>query len=506
MKNKSQCAAAATISISVLFAVLTAVILVDSPAWASDWSMAGHDPAHTGWNRTEIDLAPPFVDVEYPMLPHTAGLSAHDGIAYLTCREDTNSVVAMAIETGGILWETLIPGSGGSASNTAAIADTLLYVGGQHGDALLCLDTRDGHIVWQREMGSLYMLQPVLQDGEIYTNAWHDSLYALDARTGSTLWGRPSSGSPTPAVVGDTLFAAVGPDSLYALNRCSGSPFWGVCLPVARCFLITRYSLLYFRSGLDTVHAVRRRDGSVKWARTFPGESISDDTCGPFAIADGALYVSIWTDGAGFGRVYRLDAWTGGTEWEHVFDQEGTFTPVVANGLLYVGTWGGQTWDALEIYVLSAETGDEVDHFPGMGANYIVSEGSLIVRGISDNGGIMNANTTVLGKGPSSGPDRPRGTCLGQNAPNPVNPSTRISYRVATKGARVKITVFDLRGRCVRTLVDGYRPSGDHVVVWNGRDDDGRTAPSGVYLYRMSTSDSKSPGTASTTRKMVLRK
>ncbi|HOX26165.1 MAG TPA: FlgD immunoglobulin-like domain containing protein [Candidatus Krumholzibacteria bacterium] len=73
---------------------------------------------------------------------------------------------------------------------------------------------------------------------------------------------------------------------------------------------------------------------------------------------------------------------------------------------------------------------------------------------------------------------------LAQNTPNPFNPSTTIAFTLP-HGGRVSLRVFDVRGRLVRTLVDGERAAGAHAVDWNGRDDRGAQAASGVYLYQL---------------------
>jgi YVTN family beta-propeller protein len=88
-------------------------------------------------------------------------------------------------------------------------------------------------------------------------------------------------------------------------------------------------------------------------------------------------------------------------------------------------------------------------------------------------------------------------TRLLQNAPNPFNPSTAIGYEVGAAG-RVKLHVFDVSGRLVRTLVDREMPAGSHLVRWDGRDDQGRALGSGRYFYRLRT------GTTIVTRDMTL--
>lgn len=71
-------------------------------------------------------------------------------------------------------------------------------------------------------------------------------------------------------------------------------------------------------------------------------------------------------------------------------------------------------------------------------------------------------------------------------SPNPFNPMTTIEFMIATEG-RVRLRVYDLRGRLVAILVDEVLPSGRHEVEWNGRDTDGREVASGGYLSRLET-------------------
>jgi hypothetical protein len=86
---------------------------------------------------------------------------------------------------------------------------------------------------------------------------------------------------------------------------------------------------------------------------------------------------------------------------------------------------------------------------------------------------------------------------LEQNVPNPFNPATVIQFSIA-KPARIKLRVFDLSGSLVRTLVNAWREPGVYGEVWDGRGDDGKQLPSGVYFYRLETGD------VVATRKMVL--
>ena len=67
--------------------------------------------------------------------------------------------------------------------------------------------------------------------------------------------------------------------------------------------------------------------------------------------------------------------------------------------------------------------------------------------------------------------------------PNPFNPSTTISYSLPNNSS-VKLDIYDVAGRKVRSLLDEGKSAGYHNVVWNGRDENGRGIASGMYLYR----------------------
>ena len=94
-------------------------------------------------------------------------------------------------------------------------------------------------------------------------------------------------------------------------------------------------------------------------------------------------------------------------------------------------------------------------------------------------------------------PSTPAVTFLAQNAPNPFNPATTIRFGLARQG-RATLSIYDVSGRLVRTLVDGPRSAAVYRETWDGRDARGNAVASGVYFYRLRA------GTFSETKKMVL--
>jgi hypothetical protein len=107
--------------------------------------------------------------------------------------------------------------------------------------------------------------------------------------------------------------------------------------------------------------------------------------------------------------------------------------------------------------------------------------GSLNVSSVEDDGAVVSAPFALF-----------------QNAPNPFNPRTTIEFNVPTAAQPVSLRIYDLRGRAVRTLVEGTVSAGRHRVVWDGRDNRDNPLASGIYTYALTR------GGERLTRKMLL--
>lgn len=86
---------------------------------------------------------------------------------------------------------------------------------------------------------------------------------------------------------------------------------------------------------------------------------------------------------------------------------------------------------------------------------------------------------------------------LRQNYPNPFNPATTIRYRIA-KSEPVELTIYNLMGQKIRTLVNEVQSAGAHLAHWDGRNGQGQLVGSGVYFYSLKA------GNFIHTRKMIL--
>jgi hypothetical protein len=119
---------------------------------------------------------------------------------------------------------------------------------------------------------------------------------------------------------------------------------------------------------------------------------------------------------------------------------------------------------------------------------------------VSDSSSLHLYDLSGIPTGVDEAPVRlPAGFALGQNYPNPFNPSTTIRYSLARR-ERIVLDVFNILGQQVRTLVDAEQSSGEHSVIWDGRNKSGHPSATGVYFYRLSAES------YSETRKMILLK
>ena len=88
---------------------------------------------------------------------------------------------------------------------------------------------------------------------------------------------------------------------------------------------------------------------------------------------------------------------------------------------------------------------------------------------------------------------------LEQNYPNPFNPSTQVRYALP-EASKVSISIYDMMGREVRSLVNGSMDAGYHTALWNATNDNGNPVSAGMYIYTIQAGDFRQ------VKKMILLK
>ncbi len=139
----------------------------------------------------------------------------------------------------------------------------------------------------------------------------------------------------------------------------------------------------------------------------------------------------------------------------------------------------GEILDDVHAKLLSADASDFNGSFVVVRFDFVTDVGD----GLGDNG------TTL-----------PTIFALHQNYPNPFNPTTTIEFSLP-KRSDVELTIYNMLGQKLRTLVSESMQAGEHSLVWDGQDNSGSSVASGMYLYRLKVGEN-----ISQTRKMVLLK
>ena len=89
------------------------------------------------------------------------------------------------------------------------------------------------------------------------------------------------------------------------------------------------------------------------------------------------------------------------------------------------------------------------------------------------------------------------------NYPNPFNPTTTFSYSLANE-SKVSLTLFNVKGQKIKTLVNENQAAGIHQVIWDGTDDHGKKVSTGIYFSHCDVNNGESDYTS--VKKVLLLK
>lgn len=215
-------------------------------------------------------------------------------------------------------------------------------------------------------------------------------------------------------------------------------------------------------------------------------------------LANNSNTPGIATDGV---NVYWTETVTVNGKVNKVSVNGGTVT-ALASGLYY--PWDVAV-DAANAYWVENTSNGAVKQVPLNGGSVTVLASGLAepvaiaidnayVYWIERNGGGTGSGTLKkVAKGSTSIDEEqevslPKSFELYQNYPNPFNPETMIEYALS-KDSPTKITIYNILGKKVRVLVEEYETTGEKRVLWDGKDDQGQDASSGIYFYRIQAGD-----------------
>jgi photosystem II stability/assembly factor-like uncharacterized protein len=231
----------------------------------------------------------------------------------------------------------------------------------------------------------------------------------------------------------------------------------------------------FYPSGVNPQHLYKTTDGGVTWVETaYPdyamvlkfydealGLAIPGDQVIYRTVDGGATWTPLTTPHAGWG----IDIEFSSEDPAHIW--------MVAGDRLFYSSDTGNTWSEQ----LTVTNGRD-----------IVFIDSNIGWFLADDGIYHTTNGGRLGTIDPPPTHLPGRFMLYQNIPNPWNPVTTIRYDLP-RTARVQITVFNILGDEIITLVNGRQQAGQKFVTWNGRNGQGGPVGAGVYLYQLRAND-----------------
>jgi hypothetical protein len=264
------------------------------------------------------------------------------------------------------------------------------------------------------------------------------------------------------------------------------------------------------------IHFIRSTDGGATWSAPVRVNDDASTTAwqwfGTMSVAPNGRIDVVWNDTRNSGVVnmselYYSFSTDGGVTWsaneqlspvwnsyvgwpnqQKIGDYYDMISDDVGANLAWAATFNGEE----DVYFL--RIGDYDCNINGIADSLDIASGTSYDRNGNDMPDECEPGASAIGDNVAYAYG------LEQNVPNPFNPATTIRFTVPAGGGHVRLTVFDVAGARVRTLVDRYESQGPKSVVWNGTDQTGRPVPSGLYFYRL-----EAPG-YSDTRKMLLLK
>lgn len=234
---------------------------------------------------------------------------------------------------GKTAWKFLTPGS----PSAPTVSDGVVY---DSGGSVYAFNAADGVLLWQANPTSASgcSTQPAVASGLVYVACDDDTMYALSAATGATLWSYSNGGNAmmAPAVTGGVLYLADRYGAtVQAVSTTTHAQLWSY---TAGGWIGTAPAVangkVYVCSFDGNVYALNVATGTKAWTVSVGNPSLPP-TAGP-VVADGVMYVTSSNE-----VLDALNAQTGATLWHYSNGNTLQSEPVIADGRVYVGTGTG---------------------------------------------------------------------------------------------------------------------------------------------------------------------
>ncbi len=382
-------------------------------------------------------------------------------------------------DLGKVLWAFDINGtplwhyhSGGNFRyGTPAVGDNgTLYIGGS--DGTLYALTEGGILSWTAHAGGAIKTAPAIApDGTIYVGADDGKLWAFNSNgttkwsyaTGDTIRSNPAVGSDGTIYFGSVngYIYAIYPTGLLRWRGATGGPIRD-CSPA-----IDASGNVIIGSSDMLLYSIQPT-GVVNWATNTGHQIRSSPAIGP----SGRVYLGIGT------KITAYHTSDGSQSWEYDTLARVSSSPAVTNNgttdIVLCGSDSGNLYELKGVdgtVIFTSAIGSPIRSSPAIGPTGLAYFGAF------------NKTFYAIGQANQAGINGIADGALRVSlAPNPMRGDQRLRIDLSGSGraAGGVLMIFDPAGRAVRTI----GMEGSSAALWDGRDGEGRTLPSGVYYYR----------------------
>jgi outer membrane protein assembly factor BamB len=240
-----------------------------------------------------------------------------------------------------------------------AYDDGVLFVGTRTGSAL-AYDLNRRQLLWRAQLAGDFRFGPAIDDERVYVHGLGSDgkVYALDRRTGATLWAVDAPGGGRPVLADGALFVSA--DAILALNPATGDELWRSTAFTGLGSLAVYEGVVYAGGAgpeNDTFIALDAATGRILWQSR--DEALFFANRPSYDPAGGAIFV-----GATNGQLYAYEAKSGQLRWRFQADGAIQSDTQVQNGVVYFTALSGTT------YAVNAQTGNLLSNFkPGTTIN-----------------------------------------------------------------------------------------------------------------------------------------
>jgi len=364
------------------------------------------------------------------------------------------------------------------------IAGCTYSFGVGEGDVWFIKTDDSGDTLWTKTYGGssydyAYTVQQTTDEGYIMTGMTDYDVWLIKTNaSGDTLWTK--------------TFGSVNIDAGNCVQQTADSGY------------IITGSTRSFGAGEGDVWFIKTNaSGDTLWTKTFGG-SAADWGMSVQQTADGGYIISGGTESFGAGDVWLIKTdESGDTTWTKTFggsDVDGGYSVQQTSdgGYIIAGYTGSFGAGGQDVWLIRTNAlGDTLwtKTFGGSDIDYAYSvqqttDAGYIITGVTESFGAGGYDVWLIKTGPEPGiaehydqSNISGNFVLNQNCPNPFNTLTNISYSIS-RSDFVTLTVYDVLGREVKTLVNEFKKAGTHYVTF-----DATELSSGVYYYDLNTGD-----------------